>query len=81
MNDDRMWTPYILNVLLHHYAHCDEFPYSPIRSSVFNELRDLGLMTPEGARPPQTWTLTDKGRCFVEDGLLRTPLPIWSIPR
>jgi hypothetical protein len=74
------WTPLQLNILLHYYCCCDEFRWMPIRTSLFDELIADGLMTPDGARPPQTVTLTDRGRAFVEEGLLSTPLPVWRMP-
>lgn len=75
------WSALHIKILLHYYANCDDFERMPIWPTVVNELRDAGLMTPEGARPPQTWTLTDRGRCFIEEGVLNTQLPIWTIPR
>ena len=75
------WTPFVLNVILHYYACCDEFREAPILDSVFDQLVECGLATRLNPAPGQSIALTEKGRCFVEDGLLQTPLPVWGMPR
>ena len=75
------WTVFQLRILLHYFAFAGDFEEGnpAFREGMCGELQEHGLL--ERADYAPLWRLTDKGRCFIEDGLLKTPLPTWSIPR
>jgi hypothetical protein len=73
------FTPYELGIILHYYCRVDEHEQSPIFGETVLGLMSLGLMM---RSTDPLYALTDRGRAFVEIGLLQTPLPVmrWVMP-
>lgn len=83
-------TPYEIGILLHYYAsardpiECKFDMRAPMwRPTIDAFIKDLGLMELERSEMPRTYRLTDKGRVYVEQGLMQVPLPIqsWRMPK
>lgn len=81
-------TPYEVGILLHYYSRVrdpdDYFPMSaPLWRPTIDRLIDLGLLEEETAEGRmRLWRLTDKGDCYVTQGVCSVPLPTpkWHIP-
>ena len=76
----RHWTPYQIEIMLHHYCSGGKFPRwtAPGYEGTVSELVVRGLLNPHAthttAEDDSGIAVTDLGRCFVEM-LLQTPLP------
>jgi hypothetical protein len=77
MMSGRNWTPYEIEIILHHYGSRDVFPRqsAPLYGATIQRLRENGYFD-------RDMLATEKCRVFVEL-LLRTPEPrnIWVDPR
>ena len=83
-------TPYEIGILLHYYASGkdpDEEQFdmrAPLwRPTIDAFIRDLELMELEYGTLPRSYRLTERGRVYVEQGLMQVPLPVqsWHMPK
>lgn len=75
-----MWTPYQMEIIMHHYVSKAIFPRAtaPLYSETLSELLQIGVIDYEDGIP----IVTQKGAALV-DMWLQTPLPHmrWADPR
>lgn len=78
---DRHWTPFVINVVLHHYARPEKFErhHLPLYQETTDSLVRQGIMTPNEFG---YFDLTPKGQHLVE-AWCSTPAPVmkWVDPR
>lgn len=87
-------SPLQLGILLHYYAAADDFRAGDFSAPAVREAIDTfradyndcnyemaGMLTTQGAFDGQTYSLSDRGRFYI-DGLLSVPLPVqvWQMP-
>lgn len=81
-------TPYEVGILLHYYCHArDPVDYykmdAPMWRPTIEGFLQMGLLEAEKSEGRmRSWRLTDKGVCYVEQGICAVPLPEpkWHIP-
>jgi hypothetical protein len=82
-------TPYEVGILLHYYGHArdpveGQFDMrAPIWRPTITWFINMGLIEHDKSEGTmRSYRLTDKGRCYVEDGIcnVRLPEPKWHIP-
>ena len=75
------FTPYTINVVLHHHCSRADFPLSstPLYRQIIRELSEHELLY---LASDNQYCTTERGKAFVEM-LLHTPLPVkqWVDPR
>lgn len=67
------WTPYVINVVLHHHARVGPFEYkhAPIYPNTIEMLLKNGLLVEDG----ENYTTTDLGKALVK-AWCDTPIPV-----
>ena len=78
-------TPFEIDVLLHYHTRATDCEACinnvPIWAETRNKFVGLGLLEQDNTENDRAWRLTDKGTCYVVDGLCNVPLPVqrWEI--
>jgi hypothetical protein len=82
-------TPYEIGILLHYYARAydpspEEFDMkAPAWRPTIDGFLNLELIKFDQIETPRTYCLTERGRVYVEQGLMEVPLPVqsWHMPK
>lgn len=77
------FSPFELSIVLHYYCRCDEHEsrHAPIFDSCVDRLVKLDLLARAANEFPSI-KATERGKAFVELGLMRTliPVQVWTMP-